>query len=174
MVNYKNILLFITLLLLSSCNPLYTTVYKKPETGVSKYKHVEIQDFSKLEGEWVPYDSNITIPDMIANKLLEQNKFEIVDRSQKAISDMSSRVLLVRGTVTKFEAGCKFCEWLHFGINDSGLGSISIWVQLIDRQTDQVISEFSLRGKAIKPGHGNFRYIRVVDQTVEYINEING
>ena len=170
--------LFISLVVLiiglSSCTPLYQTVYKTPENQTQNYKYIVIQDFSKLEGEWVPYDSNTTIPDMIANKLLEQDNFKIVDRTENAITDENERVLLVRGTVTKFENGCKFCEWLHMGVNDSGLGSISIWVQLVDKQSDTVISEFSLRGRAKKPGHGKYRYIRVVDQTVKFINEING
>ena len=171
-VLYLNLVAIV--LLLTSCNPLYTTVYKKPGKEEQKYKYVEIQDFSKLEGEWVPYDSNITIPDMIANKLIEQNNFEIVDRTEKAITNENENILVVRGTVTKFEAGCKFCEWLHLGVNDSGLGSISIWVQLVDKRNDLVISEFSLRGKAKKPGHGIYRYVRVVDKTVEFINKING
>ncbi len=160
--------------MLYSCNPLYITKYKHPENSVQKYKFIEIPDFSKLEGEWVPYESNITIPDMIANILIEQKNFEIVDRTTKAITNENERVLVVRGVVTKFDRGCKFCEILHFGIYDSGLGSIYVWIQLVDKKTDVVISEFSLRGRAKKPGHGKSRYIRVVDKTVEFINEING
>ncbi|MGH7885909.1 MAG: hypothetical protein ACRENO_09470 [Thermodesulfobacteriota bacterium] len=157
---------------LFSCGPLYITTYKNSEKPVQKYEYVEIPDFRKTEGEWVPYDSNVNIPDLIAKKLIEQGIFKIVDRSGKAL-DADSNVLLVKGVVTRFDRGCKFCEWIFFGIDDSGLGSMSVWVQLIDKKSGTLITDFSIRARAKKPGYGNSRYTRVVDKTVEIINQKN-
>lgn len=158
--------------ILLSCGPLYITTYKNSQIPVQKYEYIEIPDFRKSEGQWVPYDSGVNIPDLIARELLAQGNFKIVDRSGEAISK-NRDVLLVKGAVTRFDRGCKFCEWFFLGIEDSGLGSIYVWVQLIDKKSGELITDFSLRGRATKPGHGNSRYTRVVEKTVEIINEKN-
>lgn len=157
---------------LLSCGPLYITTYKNSQIPVQKYEFIEIPDFRKSEGQWVPYDSGVTIPDMIAERLIEQGNFKIVDRSGNAISS-SSDVLLVKGTVTRFDSGCKFCEWFFFGIDDSGKGSTYVWVQLIDRESGELITDFSIRARAKEPGHGKSRYTRLVDKIVEIINDKN-
>lgn len=164
-------LIFLALFFIS-CGPLYITTYKNSEKPVQKYNFVEIPDFNKIEGEWIPYDSPVNIPDLIAKKLIEQGNFAAVDRTGNAF-DKQNDVLLVKGVVTRFDRGCKFCEWIFFGIEDSGLGSMYVWVQLIDKKSGILITDFSLRGRAKKPGYGNSRYTRVVDKTVEIINEKN-
>lgn len=164
--------IFLCTFLFSCSAPLYTTTYKNTEKPVQKYSFVEIPDFSKLKGEWIPYDSPVNIPDLIAKKLIEQGNFAVVDRTGNAF-DSENDVLLVKGTVTRFDRGCKYCEWLFFGLEDNGLGSMYVWVQLIDKKSGILVTDFSLRGRAKKPGHGNSRYTRVVDKTVQIINEKN-
>ncbi len=165
-------IIFFAIFLLSCGASLDITTYKDSEKPVKKYNFIEIPDFNKIKGEWIPYDSPVNIPDLIAKKLIDQGNFALVDRTGNAFED-ESEVLLVKGNVTRFDRGCKYCEWAFFGINDSGLGSMYVWVQLIDKKSGILITDFSLRGRAVKPGHGNSRYTRVVDKTVEIINGKN-
>ncbi len=170
-------LTFVTLIsvitVLSSCTPLKTHIYKSPS---SKYHFevVQILDFRKLKGQWVPYDSTTVIPDMLYEKLLTSNKFIVVERISKEESEgkYDEKTLLVKGTVTGYNRGCKFCEWLFFGINDKGKSSISVWVEFVDKSTGKVIADMSIEGRAEDPGYGKSRYTRVVDAIYDAIDNI--
>ncbi|MGI9533724.1 MAG: hypothetical protein ACR2NW_02135 [Thermodesulfobacteriota bacterium] len=164
--------LLFSLLFLYGCGAQYTTVYKQPVQTGKKYEIILIPDFSKSESEFVPLDSVTLIPDMISDKLLETGRYKIIDRNSGPLTG-DSDFLLVKGTVTGFIKGCKYCEMIFMGINDRGKGRTSVWVQLIDGKTGELITDFGAQGTAKKPGHGKSRYIRIVDIITEKINEIN-
>ena len=154
-----------------SCYPLMTNVHKKPDTNNYEFEIVQIPDFKKTDEEWVPYDSNIVIPDMLAEKLQNEGSYKFVDRSTTEYQT-NDKVLLVKGYVTGFEKGCKYCEWIFLGINDKGKNTTSVWIQLVDKSNGELISDFGVHGRAKDPGHGNSRYIRVVDEITRVIKEI--
>ncbi len=160
-------------LIFNACAPTNTIIYKQPKGTVTGYDTIEIPNFDKTDKEWVPYDSYTEIPDMLAERLRSTNQFREIIRSESDDTS-SNRVLLVRGTVTGFKRGCKFCEWFSLGINDKGKGSVSVWVKLIDKATGDTITDAGIEGRATKPGYGKSRYVRVVDEIVNLIENANG
>ena len=168
----RTITLMISLIFIYGCGAQYTTVYKKPVNTGIKYEIVQIPDFSKTDTEFVPLDSVTLIPDMIAENLLETGNYRVIDRSSAPL-DSDENVLIVKGTVTGFIKGCKYCEMIFMGIDDRGKGRTSVWVQFIDGNTGQLITDFGTQGTAKKPGHGKSRYIRVVDIITEKIEQLN-
>ena len=168
----RTITLMISLIFIYGCGAHYTTVYKKPVNTGIKYEIVQIPDFSKTDTEFVPLDSVTLIPDMIAENLLETGNYRVIDRSSAPL-DSDENVLIVKGTVTGFIKGCKYCEMIFMGIDDRGKGRTSVWVQFIDGNTGQLITDFGTQGTAKKPGHGKSRYIRVVDIITEKIEQLN-
>lgn len=168
----RTITLIFSLMFIYGCGAQYTTVYKKPVNTGIKYEIVQIPDFSKTDTEFVPLDSVTLIPDMIAENLLETGNYRVIDRSS-APFDSEENVLIVKGTVTGFIKGCKYCEMIFMGIDDRGKGRTSVWVQFIDGTTGQLITDFGTQGTAKKPGHGKSRYIRVVDIITEKIEQLN-
>ena len=168
----RSISIIIFLITLYGCGSQFTTVYKRPVQTGMKYEIVQIPDFSKTESEFVPLDSVTLIPDMISDTLLETGKYNIIDRSSSPILG-NEDFLLVKGVVTGFIKGCKYCEMIFMGIDDRGKGRTSVWVRLIDGKSGGLITDFGVQGTAKKPGHGKSRYIRVVDVITEKINGIN-
>lgn len=165
---------FIVFLLISvnSCTPLSKQVYKAPSDTGKDYDVVQIPDFRKTESIWVPYDSTTVIPDMLYERLLESDKFTLVERKSQPVK-YGERVLEVRGVVTDYDRGCKFCEWFFFGINDKGKSTTSVWVELVDKSSGEIISDFSLHGRAEDPGYGRSRYTRVVEEIHSVINSVS-
>jgi len=168
----RTVTLIFSLIFIYSCGAQFTTVYKKPDTTGKKYGIIQIPDFSKTDTEFVPLDSVTVIPDMIAEKLLETGNYRVIDRSSDPV-DSSENVLIVKGVVTGFIKGCKYCEMIFMGIDDRGKGRTSLWVQFIDGNTGQLITDFGTQGTAKKPGYGKSRYIRVVDIITEKIGQVN-
>ena len=164
--------LTIGIFFLVGCYPQVLYVHKEPGAELKQYAVIQIPDFKQTDSEWVPPDSSKLIPNMIVESLLKSNKFKVLDRSTDPL-DEHIDVLLVKGVVTGYIKGCKYCEWAFMGISDKGKGSTSVWVQLIDKATGEVITDFGAHGRARKPGHGKSKYMRVVDQIVEQINNIN-
>lgn len=159
--------------ILIACAPTNTVIYKQPEGKFAKYDIIEIPNFKKTDAEWVPYDSYTEIPDMLAEKLRTTNEFKEIRRSESNDTASEGRVLLVKGTVTGFKRGCKFCEWL-IRVNDKGKGSISVWVRLIDKATGDTITDAGIEGRATKPGYGKSRYVRVVNEIAHLIENVDG
>lgn len=168
----KYIIFSILLVLISACTPLSKQVYKAPSPESVNYDVVQIPNFRTNDAAWVPYDSNSVIADMIYEELLKSDKFELVERSSQSVRH-GEKVLLVNGVVTDYDRGCKFCEWFFFGINDKGKSTISVWVELVDKSSGKVLTDFSLHGRAEDPGHGRSRYTRVVREISRVINEIS-
>jgi curli biogenesis system outer membrane secretion channel CsgG len=83
------------------------------------------------------------------------------------------RILLVQGTVTGYNPGCKFCEYLFGKINDKGKSSISVRVKLVDKTTGEVIADAEMEGRSKDPGTGASRYTRVVDEIVRFIKSVD-
>lgn len=166
-------LLSIFLLLASvGCGASRTIMNKSPERNSFDYQVLEIPDFDKSAPAWIPYDSYSEIPDMVAEELRKNNHFHKILRNN---SDESTedRVLLVKGTVTGYDRGCKYCEWYSLGINDKGKGVMYVGIQLIDKSTGSVIADASISGRAKDPGYGRSKYIRVRDEIVNLIEKIN-
>jgi hypothetical protein len=132
---------------------------------------IEIPNFTKTDSEWVPYDSYTQIPDMLAEKLRTTNEFREIRRSEYN-TPTQERVLLVKGTVTGYTRGCKYCEWL-IRVNDKGKGSLSVWVRLIDKTTGDALTDAGIEGRAVKPGYGKSRYVRIVDEIGHLIENVN-
>lgn len=170
--NAGTIIITFLIFALSSCTPLSKHVYKPPTTTGTDFEVVQIPDFRKNDSIWVPYDSTTLIPDMIYERLLESDKFTLVERSSQPVRH-NERVLEVRGVVTDYHRGCKFCEWFYFGINDKGKSTISVWVELVDRSTGEIVTDFSLHGRAEDPGHGRSRYTRVVNEISSVIENLS-
>ncbi|MGQ0793716.1 MAG: hypothetical protein ACT4NX_06440 [Deltaproteobacteria bacterium] len=161
-----------SLILLAGCSPTKTVFFKQPESKAQNYHVVEIPDFTKTELEWVPYDSNIEIPNMLAEKLRTANGFDEIARDASAVDKSESGVLVVQGEVIHYNRGCKFCEWL-LRVNDKGKSSITVRVQLLDKTTGNVLADTSIEGRAKSPGYGKYRYVRVVDEMARLIESVN-
>lgn len=162
------------LLVISSfgCGASRTVINKAQESVTIKYQIIEIPNFKKTNLEWVPYDSYTEIPDLVAERLRDTNRFKRITRNESdGLSD--SDVLIVKGTVTGFDRGCKFCEWFSLGINDNGKGTVYVWVKLIDKKTGRTITDASINGRASDPGYGRSRYLRVSEEIVELIENIS-
>lgn len=168
----RSLFIMISITFLYGCSSQFTTVYKQPFQTGKEYEIVQIPDFSKTDSEFVPLDSVTLIPDMISDELLKTGKYNIIERSPETVGDEED-FLLVKGTVTGFIKGCKYCEMIFMGIDDKGKGRTSVWVQLIDGKSGELITDFGIQGTAKKPGHGKSRYMRIVDITIEKINDIN-
>ena len=164
---------FIFLLLtLVGCGASRTIMNKKPERDSYNFQVVEIPDFDKTAMEWVPYDSYSEIPDMVAEELRKNNHFRKILRN-KSDDSPEDRVLLVKGAVTGYDRGCKYCERYSFGINDKGKGVVYVGIQLIDKSTGSIIADASVSGRAKDPGFGRSKYIRVKDEIVHLIQHIS-
>jgi len=168
----RSIFIIFSLLFLSGCGAQFTTVYKQPVQTGKKYEVIQLPDFSKTDSEFVPLDSVTLIPDMISDELVETGMFKVIDRSSESVSG-DEDYLLVKGVVTGFIKGCKYCEMIFMGIDDRGKGRTSVWIQIIDGKSGMLITDFGVQGTAKKPGHGESRYIRIVDIITEKIIEIN-
>jgi hypothetical protein len=169
--NYTHLgsILFFTILL--GCGATKTVFYKQPYNKIAKYQVIEIPNFNKTDKEWVPYDSGLQIPDMVAEKLRADSHFNEIRRSESNVTS-EERVLLVEGTVTGYKPGCKLCEW-YIRINDKGKSSVSVRVKLVDKATGDIIVDAGIEGRAKKPGYGNSRYIRITDEIVRLIEDVN-
>ncbi|HEX9665916.1 MAG TPA: hypothetical protein VGA95_05075 [Thermodesulfobacteriota bacterium] len=154
------------------CGASRTVINKKPESKSYNYQVVEIPDFGKTDQEWVPLDSYSEIPDMVAEELRNNNHFRKILRT-KSDDSLGERILLVQGTMTGYDRGCKYCEWYSFGINDKGKGVVYVGIQLIDKNTGLIITDADVSGRAKDPGYGRSKYIRVTDEIVDLIQHIN-
>jgi hypothetical protein len=164
---------FIFLLLaIVGCGASRTIINKKPLRNSYNYQVVEIPDFDKTDEEWVPYDSYSEIPDMVAEELRRDNHFRKILRN-KSDDSPQDRVLLVKGTVSGYDRGCKYCERYSLGINDKGKGVVYVGIQLIDKSSGSIITDASISGRAKDPGYGRSKYIRVKDEIVHLILRIN-
>ncbi|GBD39516.1 hypothetical protein HRbin37_01798 [bacterium HR37] len=164
-------LLLLALISLPGCSPKRVFFYKKPEkdSRIADYKILEIPNFSRTTKEWVPYDSAWEIPDMVAEKLKTTNHFKEIIRGY---TDKREGVLLVKGEVTGYNRGCKFCEWF-IRINDKGKSSVSVRVMLVDKKTNEILADASIEGRAKSPGYGRSRYIRIVDEITKLIEKVD-
>ncbi len=169
--NYSKLALILFFLLLIGCSPTKTVFYKTPDSKTAEYQIIEIPNFNKNNEEWVPYDSASQIPDMVAEKLRITNHFNEIIRSDSKIVSQE-KALLVEGTVTGYNPGCKFCEFLVGRINDKGKSSVSVRVKLIDKTTGEVITDAEIEGRAKNPGTGASRYTRLVDEIVKLIQNL--
>ncbi|MBI2485851.1 MAG: hypothetical protein HYW01_02625 [Deltaproteobacteria bacterium] len=163
--------LIIFCLLFIACAPTNVILYKQSDGKIGRYDVIEIPNFTKTDAEWVPYDSYTQIPDMLAEKLRTTNEFREIRRSEYN-TPTQERVLLVKGTVTGYTRGCKYCEWL-IRVNDKGKGSVSVWVRLIDKTTGDALTDAGIEGRAVKPGYGKSRYVRIVDEIEHLIENVN-
>ena len=134
---------------------------------------VVIPDFRKTDLEWVPYDSGTEIADMVAEELRKDNEFEVISRSPLDNQELDQRVLLVRGTVSGYVRGCKYCEFIFRGIKDKGKMSVQVWVTLIDSTTGEILADVGIDGRATGPGTGRTKYTRVVDEIVKVVETVN-
>ena len=166
------LMFFLTAVSVAGCGPLNEHVYKSPQNPPGKYDVVQIPDFRKDSSPWVPYDSVTMIPDMLYDKLLASKKFKLVERDADPLKH-EEKVLLVKGDVTYYDRGCKFCEWFFFGLHDKGKSTTSVWVQLVDKSTGDVITDFSLNARAEDPGYGKSRYTRIVDAIARNIDKVS-
>jgi len=168
----RTISIIFSIIFLYGCGAQFTTVYKQPVQTGKKYEIIQIPDFNITETEFVPLDSVTLIPDMISEKLLITGNYRVIERAQVPV-DSTQNVLIVKGIVTGFIKGCKYCEMIFMGLDDRGKGRTSVWVQLIDGSTGELITDFGVQGTAKKPGYGKSRYIRIVDIIAEKIEELN-
>jgi len=168
----RTISIIFSIIFLYGCGAQFTTVYKQPVQTGKKYEIIQIPDFNITETEFVPLDSVTLIPDMISEKLLTTGNYRVIERAQVPV-DSTQNVLIVKGIVTGFIKGCKYCEMIFMGLDDRGKGRTSVWVQLIDGSTGELITDFGTQGTAKKPGYGKSRYIRIVDIIAEKIEELN-
>jgi hypothetical protein len=160
------------LLTFAGCGASRTIMNIKPESHSYNFQVVEIPDFDKTALEWVPYDSYSEIPDMVAEELRKNNHFRKILRNESDDSP-EDKILVVKGAVTGYDRGCKYCEWYSFGINDKGKGVVYVGIQLIDKSTGSIIADASVSGRAKDPGYGRSKYIRVKDEIVNLIQHIN-
>jgi curli biogenesis system outer membrane secretion channel CsgG len=109
---------------------------------------------------------------MVAKSLKSHKDLEVIRTSSEYFrtrSQVSSKnILLVKGKVTNYNRGCKYCEWL-LRRNDKGKSSITVRINLIDKNTGEIIADQSIEGRAKKPGYGESRYIRVRDEIVSLV-----
>ena len=171
--NWIHISVILIFLLFLGCTPKTVNVYKAPEARSDSYQVVVIPDFRKTDLEWVPYDSGSEIADMVAEELSKDNEFEVISRSSIDSTEPGERVLIVRGTVSGYVRGCKYCEWIFMGIKDKGKMSVQVWVTLIDNTTGETLADVSIDGRATGPGTGRTKYTRVVDEIVKVIETVN-
>lgn len=170
------IIFLLTSLSIISCSPVKIISYKNiDEHHNYSYKIIEIPDFDKTQETWVPYDSYTIIPDMVAEALETQYEDLEVIRTKSEFSIPRSKVdgsniLLVKGKVTNYNRGCKFCEW-YLRRNDKGKSSITVRINLIDKNTGELIADQSITGRAKSPGYGESRYYRVRDEIMGLIVE---
>jgi len=174
-----NLIAILFVFLVLGCGPMATSdtrIYKK-SSATKKYSVVEISDFSKTDAEWIPYDSGEQIAGLVAEKLRKKDDFRVISRSSGHDSDdgfFNEDVLLIKGTVTGYDRGCKFCEWFFLGINDMGKSTISVWVELVDKNSGEILTDAGIDGRAKSPGFGETRYIRVADEIVKLVESVNG
>ena len=110
---------------------------------------------------------------MVAEQLSQDNEFEVISRSSIDSTEPGERALIVRGTVSGYVRGCKYCEWIFMGIKDKGKMSVQVWVTLIDNTTGETLADVSIDGRAKGPGTGRSKYTRVVDEIVKVIETVN-
>ncbi|NIP30570.1 MAG: hypothetical protein GTN99_05265 [Candidatus Dadabacteria bacterium] len=162
---------------LISCSPIKIISYKNIDNNLNySYEIIEIPDFDKTQETWVPYDSSTIIPDMVAQSLQSQFKdLEVIrtstEYSRPRTQVAGNNILLVKGKVTNYDRGCKYCEWL-LRRNDKGKSSITVRINLIDKNTGELITDQSIEGRAKKPGYGESRYIRVRDEIVSLVHKV--
>lgn len=159
---------------LISCSPIKIISYKNIDKNLTySYKIIELPNFDKTDENWVPYDSNTIIPDMVAKSLKSQYKDLEVIRTSSEFSRPRTQIsgehiLLVKGKVTNYNRGCKYCEWL-LRRNDKGKSSVTVRINLVDKNTGEIIADQSIEGRAKPPGYGESRYIRVRDEIVSLV-----
>ena len=172
--NFFIIIFLLSGLFLISCSPIKIVSYKNIDKDITySYEIIELPNFDKTDENWVPYDSNTIIPDMVAKSLKSQYKDLEVIRTSSEFSRPRSQVagkniLLVKGEVINYNRGCKYCEWL-LRRNDKGKSSVTVRINLIDKNTGELIADQSIQGRAKPPGHGESRYIRVRDEIVSLV-----
>jgi len=171
--NWIHICVLLFFLLISGCTPTTVNVYKAPDIKSESYQVVVIPDFRKTDLEWVPYDSGTEIADMVADELRKEDQFKVISRSPSVNGLSDNRVLVVRGTVSGYTRGCKYCEMAYRGIKDKGKMSVQVMVTLIDNTTGETLAEVGIDGRAKAPGYGRSKYIRVVDEIVKVIETVN-
>ncbi|NIP37890.1 MAG: hypothetical protein GWO07_02405 [Candidatus Dadabacteria bacterium] len=175
--NFFIIIFLLTGIIITGCSPIKIINYKDIDNNINySYEIIEIPDFDKTEENWVPYDSNTIIPDMVAKSLESQYAhIEITRTSSEFFRPRSSvsgkNILLVKGKVTNYSRGCKYCEWF-LRRNDKGKSSVTVRINLIDKSTGEIIADKSIEGRAKKPGYGESRYIRVRDEIVSLVEKV--
>lgn len=105
---------------------------------------------------------------MVAKSLQSDKLFSEIIRTPYVSPIKRDHTLLVKGVVTDYDRGCKFCEWL-IRVNDKGKSSVTVRVQLIDKETGNIIADESIKGRAKTPGYGKSRYFRIRDKIVSMI-----
>ena len=55
--------------------------------------------------------------------------------------------------------------------NDKGKSSVTVRINLIDKNTGEMIADQSIEGRAKPPGYGESRYIRVRDEIVSLVTK---
>lgn len=163
----------LSLLILIGCTPTNVNVHKAPKSTYESYEVILIPDFRKTDLEWVPYDSGVEIADMVAEELRTKDNVEVVSRSASYDKVGDERVLIVRGVVTGYVRGCKYCEYAFRGIKDKGKMSVQVWVTLIDGTTGDILADVGIDGRAKSPGTGRSKYTRVVEQIVNVVEVVN-
>jgi hypothetical protein len=136
------------------------------------YQAIELPDFDRTKDAWVPYDSATIIPDMVAEELKAKGVFTQIERSKGVTESHPAGTLIVEGTVTGYNPGCKFCEWL-IRVNDKGKSSIAVRVKFIDGASGDVLADVEINGRATRTGTGRDRYIRVVNEIVSLVEKMN-
>lgn len=172
--NFIIIIFLLSGLIFISCSPIKIISYQNIDNNLNySYEIIELPDFDKTEERWVPYDSNTIIPDMVAKSLKSQYEdIEVIRTSSEFFRPRSQvagkNILLVKGTVINYDRGCKYCEWL-LRRNDKGKSSITVRINLIDKNTGELIADQSIEGRAKPPGYGESRYIRVRDEIISLV-----
>ncbi|MGB3729927.1 MAG: hypothetical protein WBA70_11840, partial [Thermodesulfobacteriota bacterium] len=104
------------LIFIGCFTPTNVNVYQAPKSIYESYEVILIPDFRKTDLEWVPYDSGVVIADMVAEELRTKNNIEVVSRSSTYDKVGDEKVLIVRGVVSGYVRGCKYCEYAFRGI----------------------------------------------------------
>jgi hypothetical protein len=110
---------------------------------------------------------------MVAEELRAENKVEIVSRSSTYDKVGDERVLVIRGVVSGYVRGCKYCEYAFRGVQDKGKMSVQVWVTLVDGTTGEILADVGVDGRAKSPGTGRSKYTRVVDEIVKVVEVVN-
>jgi len=164
-------LLISLLILVSGCSASKTVFHKPIQHGNRHYDVVEIPDFAKTSDAWVPYDSSTVIPDMVADELMANGGYEI-KRIKSGGAALGGRALLLKGTVINYDPGCKYCE-MFIRVNDKGKSSVAVRVKFVDSETGDVVADVEIEGRATKPGTGRSRYVRIVNEIVSLVHDID-